>query len=402
MIALARSGTAPISGEALAAVLMPFGHSYTLPADAYTSEDVFEWESTAFFEGAWVCVGRASALEQPGNRRAVRVGSEGVLLVRDADGRLNGFYNVCRHRGHELLEAGACDSGRVIRCPYHAWVYGLDGTLRGAPRFSDRTGFDRSDYPLIPARVHEWHGWVFVNASGNAEPFEDYVGNLEDLVAAHEPERLVAAVSHEYTIDANWKIVTENYHECYHCPSIHPELCRVSPPDSGYGLEPSGAWAGGTMELMADAETMSLSGASEGAVLRGLDDRLRREVLYFGLFPNLLISLHPDYVMTHRIDPVAPGRSRIECEWLFPPEAFAREGFDPSYASDFWDLTNKQDWAACEAVQRGAGTRGYRQGPLASAESEVYQFLTMVARGYRGELPLRPLVRPTMPATEVG
>ena len=397
---MASAAQAPMDEAALARVLLPFGRSFTLPAEAYTSEEVLAWERREFFDGAWVCVGRTSDLARPGDRRAAAIGEESILLVRDTDGALNGFFNVCRHRGHELLAPGACDSGKVIRCPYHAWVYGLDGALRGAPRFADRPGFDRADFPLVPARVAEWHGWVFANPSGEAEPFEAYVGNLEDLVAPYEPERLVTAVRHDYEIAANWKIVTENYHECYHCPSIHPELCQVSPPDSGYGVAPTGAWAGGTMELMEHAETMSLTGASRGVPMRGLDERQRREVLYIGLFPNLLISLHPDYVMTHRIEAAAPGRSRIECEWMFPPEALARDGFDPSYAADFWDITNRQDWRACQSVQRGAASRGYRQGPLASAEDEVYGFITMVARGYLGERPLRPATRPAIPVTE--
>ena len=153
------------------------------------------------------------------------------------------------------------------------------------------------------------------------------------------------------------------------------------------------------MDLMDDAETMSLTGASEGAVISSLSDKRRREVLYFGLFPNLLISLHPDYVMTHRIEPLGPTRSVVECEWLFPPEAVERDGFDPSYAADFWDVTNKQDWSACEAVQRGAASRGYRQGPLAQAEDAVYQFITMVGRGYCGQRPLRPSLRTELPTS---
>jgi glycine betaine catabolism A len=181
---------------------------------------------------------------------------------------------------------------------------------------------------------------------------------------------------------ANWKIVVENYHECYHCPEIHPELCLVTPPRSGRALAATGMWMGGSMDLRDDAETMSLSGRSSGAPLRGLDADERRQVLYFALFPNLLLSLHPDYVMTHRIEPLAPDRTRIECHWLFPPEARQREDFDPSYAAEFWDLTNTQDWAACESVQRGASSRGYRQAPLSELEDEVWQFLALVARGY--------------------
>ncbi|MDQ3530835.1 MAG: aromatic ring-hydroxylating dioxygenase subunit alpha [Actinomycetota bacterium] len=371
--------------QAVMRTLEPFGHSFTLPAEAYVSEDVFSWEEQNFFAGSWVCVGRSIDLPHPGDRKAVKVGTEGVLLVRDEEDELRAFFNVCRHRGHELLAAGVCETARVIRCPYHAWVYGLDGGLKGAPHFGDRSDFDRADYPLQPVRVEEWHGWVFVNISGDAPSFADHVGNLGRFLAPYEPERLVSVVSHEYVIQSNWKIIVENYHECYHCPQIHPELCRVTPPDSGYNVHPDGAWAGGTMELMDFADTMSMTGESLGVPLRGLDAEQRRQVLYFGYFPNLLLSPHPDYLMTHRIEPLGPGSSLIECEWLFPPEAVEREGFDPSYASEFWDITNKEDWGACEAVQRGVSSRGYKQGPLAPDEDAVYDFITMVARGYVGQ-----------------
>jgi Rieske 2Fe-2S family protein len=145
------------------------------------------------------------------------------------------------------------------------------------------------------------------------------------------------------------------------------------------------------MDLKEDAVTMSISGESGGVPIPGLDPRRLREVGYIGLFPNLLISPHPDYVMTHRIEPVSPGRSRIECQWLFPPEAWERDGFDPSYAVEFWDLTNRQDWNACESVQRGVASRGYRPGPLALEEDNVHQLLTMIAGGYLEGGPGKPV-----------
>jgi len=378
---------APVAREALLETLGPTGAGFSLPQEAYTSQAVFEWERAHFFEGSWTCVGRSTDLGSPGDRRAVRIGSESVLLVRGKDGALKGFFNVCRHRGHELAPEGACSNAAVIKCPYHAWVYGLDGRLKGAPRFGDRKGFDRTDYPLVDVPVAEWHGWVFVNPSGDAGAFDEHVGNLSEYIAPYEPEHLECLAHHEYVIETNWKIVVENYHECYHCPQIHPELCRVTPPDSGLNVEPVGAWAGGTMDLMDHAETMSLTGKSLGVPIPGLDAEQLRQVLYFGYFPNLLLSPHPDYVMTHRIEPLSPSQSRIECEWLFPAQASAREDFDPSYAVDFWDITNQEDWTACEAVARGAASRGYRQGPLSPAEDAVHDFLTMVARGYLGGSP---------------
>jgi Rieske 2Fe-2S family protein len=374
---------APIDPTSLEPVLRPsMAASRTLPAEAYLSEEIFAWEVEHLFAGGWVCVGRADDLAEPGDQRAVRVGREGILLVRGEEGQLRGFHNACRHRGHELLYPGEHRRERVVKCPYHAWVFGLDGALRAAPRFGDVPGFDKAAYPLVPAAVAEWHGWLFVNATGDAVPFAEWVGNLEELVAPWEPERMFVGAEHDYVVRANWKTITENYHECYHCPSIHPELCKVTPVDSGENYPPEGLWVGGSMELMDFAETMSLTGESRGVRIRGLSDKQAREVYYYGLFPNLLISLHPDYVMTHRFEPLGPGETKVECQWLFPPEARERPDFDPSYAAEFWDITNREDWAACESVHRGLASRGYRQGPFAWSEDEVYVFMAMVARAY--------------------
>ena len=147
------------------------------------------------------------------------------------------------------------------------------------------------------------------------------------------------------------------------------------------------------MELEDHAETMSLDGRSRAPRLPHLTGVRGREVYYYQLFPNLLISVHPDYVLTHRLQPLAPERTAVECEWLFSREALDSEGFDPSYAREFWDITNRQDWGACEGVQRGISSRGYRQGPLSPREDAVYQFITMVAKGYlEGEVS-RPATR---------
>ena len=384
----------PIARELLAPSLDPFGSSITLPAGAYTDWSVFRWEQENFFHGSWVCIGRADGLENAGDQRAVSLGLESVLLVRGEDGALRGFYNVCRHRGHELLPVGGEACGKFVRCPYHAWAYGLDGELKGSPGFGRADGFDKAGHRLVPMRVVEWHGWLFANASGDAPPFEEHVGNLEVLIQNYGCEELVVGARHDYEIAANWKILAENYHECYHCSSIHPELCEVSPPNSGGdNLEPEGAWIGGPMDLYEGVETMSLDGKSHAPVLPNLAEGQDRTVYYFQLFPNLLISPHPDYVMTHRLVPLAPDRTAVQCEWLFLPEAVAQENFDPSYASDFWDITNGQDWTACESVQRGVSSRGYRRGPLSPREDAVYQLITMVANGYLEGRVARPASR---------
>ena len=379
------TAAAPIDEDALVRTLAPLAEARTLPSAAYLSADVFEWEQEHFFEATWVCAGRSSDLAVPGRQFARRVGSDDVLFVRDRMGDLCTYFNTCRHRGHELLPCGEDPTTQAaIICPYHRWAYGLDGSFKGGPGMAAQPGFDRNDpeHSLRSVEVREWGGWIFVNLSGAGPGFEDFIGNLAELVAPYEPERLIAGAAHRYEIAANWKVITENYHECYHCSEIHPELCAVSPPYSGDDYEPEGAWTGGSMDLVEHAATMSLTGASLGVPLRGLGERELRQVHYAGLFPNLLISLHPDYVMTHRFEPAGPGATVVECTWLWPPEAFERPGFDPGYAAEFWDITNRQDWAACESVQRGIGGRGYRQAPFSQHESTVHAFMSMTARGY--------------------
>lgn len=369
---------APIAPAALADVIAPFGRSRMLPREAYLDPDVFAWEQRELFDGGWVCVGRAPT--EPGGQASVQVGSTNALLARGGDGVLRAFANICRHRGHELLACGAQTVRGVIQCPYHAWSYELDGSLKIAPRF-EAENFRPEEMGLVPLHAGEWAGFAFVNVSGTAGPLAEHVGDLAEHLAPWGIERLVPRVSHHYELAANWKLAQENYHECYHCPLIHPELCQVTDYRSGDNWAPEqGAYIGGTMELADHAATMSLDGSSRGVVIDTLDERQRRQVIYVGLFPNLLVSAHPDYVMTHRIEPIAPDASRIECTWLFPSEF---DG-DPSYASDFWDITNRQDWAAVESVQRGVASPSYIPGVLAPSEDAVYQFVTLVARAYLG------------------
>jgi Rieske 2Fe-2S family protein len=366
----------PLDDHLLEPALRPFGESTMLPAEAYTSSDVLGWERRHFFAGSWVCVGRAEGVFPAGRTQvAATVGDVGVLLVAGAAGEVAAFANTCRHRGHELLPDGGTSVKRAVVCPYHAWSYDLSGALIAAPGFRDVASFDPAAHGLVRLPAEVWHGWLFVNALGSAAPLATHVGGLEGLVAPYAPERLVLGATHEYVVAANWKVVTENYHECYHCPLIHPELCEVSPPASGSNFDLPGVWVGGTMDLREGADTMSLSGRSDGVPIEGVDPRV---VLYLGLLPNLLLSLHPDYVMTHRMTPLAPDRTQVECAWYF-----ASADVDPAYAVDFWDTTNRQDWSACESVQRGLSSPHFRPGPLAPNEDAVHELVTTIARGYQ-------------------
>jgi Rieske 2Fe-2S family protein len=376
---------APVPADDIAASLAPFGQSRMLPREAYVDPKVFAWEKQNIFAG-WHCVGHAGDLEGVGAQKAVGSGAEGVLLVRGEGGQVRAFANVCRHRGHEMLACGATAKRRGIVCPYHSWSYKLNGELRNAPGFDSVDGFDfdTSQFGLTELRLVNWHGYLFVDPSGEDVDFEQHVAGMEDIIGPYRPEDLTVVARHSYELDTNWKVIVENYQECYHCQAIHPELSRISPPTSGENIDLPGDWMGGWMSMIDEAQTMSLSGQSGGVAIKGLSQQELRTVMYLVGFPNLLVSLHPDYVMTHLMTPLAVDRTHVECAWAFPKEALERPDFDPSYAVDFWDLTNRQDWAACESVGRGLSSPHARPGPLAPDEDGVYQFVTRVARAYSG------------------
>jgi glycine betaine catabolism A len=374
---------APVSGEP----------GRMLPAAAYTSPAVLAWEQRRLFAGSWTCLGRVadlfatSSTGRPVTQRAVAVGDVAALLVRDGS-RVRMFANTCRHRGHELLATGESSQRRSIVCPYHAWGYDLDGSLRAAKGFRDAVGFAAEDYGLVELSAEVWEGWVFGHAlhsaaSEEVPSFGDHLGDVAGIIAPYACGGLVVADRHTYEVAANWKVIAENYHECYHCPLIHPELCAVSPPDSGDNYDLPGAWVGGSMDLREGMATMSMTGELAATPLPGVDPA---RVEYLHVLPNLLVSAHPDYVMTHRMVPLAPGRTWIECSWLVAPAA---DGSAPTArgAVDFWDVTNRQDWAACESVQRGLTSPHFTPGPFAPNEDAVAQLVAAIAGAYdRGGL----------------
>jgi len=354
-----------------------------LPAAAYTSAEVLAWERRHLFAGTWTCLGRLEELlGGESTQRAVVVGDVPALLVRDGD-TVRGFANTCRHRGHELLAEGETTARRSISCPYHAWTYRLDGVLQAAPGFREQEGFELSSHALVELPVAVWAGWVFGHGlhpvdHPDAPSFADHLGGLGGIVERYTPADLVLADRHTYEIAANWKVVAENYHECYHCPLIHPELCQISPPTSGDNYDLPGLWVGGSMDLRDGMTTMSLTGESGGLPIPGAPtDRVE----YLHLLPNLLVSAHPDYVMAHRLVPLAPDRTWIECSWYLSAAADGTVP-DPAYAVEFWDLTNRQDWTACESVQRGLASPHFVPGPFAPNEDAVARFVGLVSRAY--------------------
>ena len=367
----------------LARVLRPRAEASLLPAELYLDPAVLEWELEHFFEASWVAVGREEDAQAPGGLFTAHAGRESVLLVRGPDGTLRGFFNVCQHRGTRLVTDGSRRDGGPIICPYHSWTYHTDGRLRSAQHMAGAAGFDRDAFGLTPVPIGIFDGWVFVNVSGTAMPLGSYLVDFPDRIARFGCGGLRRGGIRQYEVAANWKVLSENYQECYHCPTIHPELSRLTPYTSGgHDDDSHGPWLGGPMDLAEGCTTMSASGASDRPPLPGIAPADRRRVFYYSVLPNLWVSLHPDYVMAHTIWPIEPARTRVTCEWLFHPDAMAQDGFDATDAVGFWDLVNRQDWEACRRVQEGIGSRGFRGGRFSDLEGTIHALDALLARSY--------------------
>lgn len=349
----------------------------TLPSSWYTSAQVFALEKERIFCREWVCVARAEELREPGAFQVLDVLGESILLVLNREGQLRAFYNVCRHRGSRLCRdphaagapaaLGGGIAGGRITCPYHQWTYDLDGRLIAAPYLSGEPGFDKSLFSLYPVGVESWGGFVFLNLSpAGAVPLAEQLGAIPERVGRYPLSELRIGHTLRYEVAANWKVICENYNECYHCAGVHPELCAVVPAfrdRGGANLD----WARG-IPHRPGAYTFTTTGTTQRRAFPGLNEdeqvRHKGELVY----PNLFLSLACDHAAVFVLQPRGPARTDIVCQFLFEPYEVAKPDFDPRDASEFWDLVNRQDWAICEAVQQGISARVHQRGYYAPME----------------------------------
>jgi Rieske 2Fe-2S family protein len=339
----------------------------TLPQRYFVSAEIFAQELETIFTRQWVCVGHQTQIANPGDYFVQQLAGESVIVLRDQQGIVRAFYNVCRHRGTRLCEVDRGHSS-TIQCPYHAWTYALDGRLVGAPHMESVPGFTKAEHSLHAVNLALWEGFIFVNFANAAAPLEEVFAPLTGKFTHWNLPKLRSAKRIEYDVRANWKLIFENYSECYHCPGVHPMLAKVSPYDSAENDLCEGPFLGGFMQLARGASlTMSGKACALPVVEIGGQDDAR--VFYYSIFPNMLLSMHPEYVMLHQVWPKAPDRTLILCDWMFHPEAFDRPDFHPDDAVEFWDMTNKQDWHVCELSQQGIASRAYQPGPYSPRES---------------------------------
>jgi Rieske 2Fe-2S family protein len=342
-----------------------------LPAAWYSDPAHYERELEAFWYATWIAVAREEELAAAGDWRVVQIGTQSIVLVKDQ--ALTAFHNVCRHRGSVLCteQSGNFPRKRIV-CPYHSWTYDLAGDLIATPRRMETPDFDMKQFPLHQVAVQTWGGFVFVCLAKKPPPFAAPTRfgryGFENLRIG---KRIVADVQ------ANWKFLAENFSECFHCPPVHPELCRVvtAYQEAGaWGLRPSTK-----TEYKAGAATLTLDGSSRLAPFSGLSDH-EKQTLYIPemALPSLFLNIQPDYVNSHLMVPTGPQSVRIVYDWLFEPRHLPLSDDDLAHYVALWDITNKQDARNCEWQQRGMRSRAFEHGWYVPQEFDCHRFAQWV------------------------
>ena len=366
----------------------------TLPRRFYADPEFYRAELERFYVNRWICAGRADQIPNAGDYFTRSIADESVIVTRDGAGHVHALFNVCRHRGTRLCEQSHGHFTDRIQCPYHAWTYGLDGRLLAAPHMAAE--FCKDDYPLHQAGCAIWDGHIFVYLGREGLDGQDRQegkslrAQLADLPARFAPwamEDLRLDRRIVYDVNANWKLIVLNFNECLHCPNLHPALNKLHHYLGADNVAPTACYCGGAMGFREGVETMSMDGKRRREYLPGLNESQRQQVFYFAIYPNLLLSLHPDYMMTHTLWPRAHDRTEIVCEWHFHPTELARSDFQSDDAVEFWDLTNREDWWIAEQSQAGINSRVYQPGPYSQREELLWSFDEIVRRS--ADVPLR-------------
>jgi choline monooxygenase len=395
----AESGPTPADAftreETYAATRRPVSLAATLSPEAYTSDEFFGVERERVFGSSWVAVGCSARLREPGDVLVAEVAGRSIFVVRKQDGTLRAFYNVCRHRGTQLLTAGECRVKRFIRCPYHSWAYDHDGRCIGTPMFTgsdipadqqaafdmqDVAAFDRADYGLLPVAVDAWGPLVFVNLEADPEPLLDHLGDLPTRTAGYRLDEWQVARTAEYEIKANYKLVAENFMEYYHLPWVHPGLVKVSPIDAHHRWQGTGMYAGFCTSPIAP-DTDDGGWQSGLQPISGLNDADATSARFIWLFPNVAVSILPNHLFIIHARPVAPGLTHETTYLLTHPAATGAAGTERAVdeIAKFWDAVNREDIDIVERVQAGLDSTPFPGGRLCYRfEEPLHRFQNMI------------------------
>jgi len=342
----------------------------------YADPEVYRRERRLIFQRAWAAVGRDESIADPGDYLVEDIAGESVFVVRQEDGGLRAFFNACRHRGSRLLETEG-HARKVIKCPYHTWTYGIDGSLLATPNVRSDELFDRANFPLWGVDVESWGGFIFVNVSGEPRPLRDQLADEPDAPLSFDRWRMedlrLGAVL-EYDVQANWKIIVDNYNECLHCPTVHPELSALVPTFKRGEVEDApDAWAN---RLVDGATSFTMTGRSSLPPLPGVSDEDRNTYRGSYVLPNLMLNFTSDAIRYFILFPRAVDRTTVVMGHLFARET-VQEGRDTSEIVEFGNLIATQDWRVCELAQRGVSSMPF------AANGGVYPYQDRILADFK-------------------
>ena len=357
--------------------------SYTIPARYYRDADIYEKEKEAIFYRNWWYVGHQSQLPDPGCYLTVDVCDQNIIVIRDKSGALNAYYNVCQHRGHELLKG--CGKVRTITCPYHAWSYGFDGELKAARNTQNMVGFDKCEYSLKAVQVELFCGLLFVNLDPTAASLSEQTGELESEIRKFCPrlDEVVFAQRDDYQVKSNWKVLVDNFLECYHCQPAHKDFVNLVDMNS-YRTIVNGIYSSQISDAVAATDNSAFQ-FEKGEVDFG----------YAGwfLWPNLTIWVYPGEpnISVLQIIPDGVGNSIEYQDWFLPDAKPSRQQRDAMIYQK--DVLQPEDVSLCESVQRGLQSKGYNQGRFVVdqkrselSEHAVHHFQQMVVDALESDL----------------
>lgn len=351
-------------------VAVPFEQARAMPPSVYTSPDFLAQELDKVFRHDWLCAGRSSALANPGDYTTMEIAGEPIMILRDRDGRLRAQSNVCRHRMSTLLEGRG--TVRSIVCPYHAWTYNLDGSLRGAPAMMHNQAFCKSDIKLPQIRCEDWQGWIMVTLNPDAAPVAEGLSEVDALIGHYGMENYVETFRESHRWNTNWKVLAENFMESYHLPVCHAGTIGDTV-DLGQMTCPEGLPAFNYHWIMKDNSMALTLAHANNTHLVGED---RNKTYLLAIYPALMITLTPGYFWYLSLHPDGPDHVNILYGGGLAPEFVA----DPDASAHFQTLkalldeVNEEDRGCTEKVYRGLCSNMATPGPLSHLERPNFEF----------------------------
>lgn len=355
----------------------------TLSAVYYTSETVFEKERQKIFDNFWFCLGHSGRIPNKGDYFLIEALGEPFIVIRGQDNKIRVHYNVCSHRGTLICKpnkSGSSDgkfNRKTLQCHYHGWTYGTDGKLLSAPGMEGVADFDFSVNGLVSPPVQVWEGFIFISFVSNPIPFDVLYEPMLKRLADWKVGSLVRGHSETYNLKANWKLIFLNFNECLHCAVAHKTLSKYIGDKSAQNDLSEGPFLGGLMDILGGADSVTTSGHFCSLPLGGeLTEKTKKKGYYYTVLGNLLLNIHPDYLMFHCLYPQSATHTRVESDWLFHPDSEKVLGgkFLKGEPVEVWAKTNAEDWELCEMAQSGISSRAYKPGSYSNRESLLIAF----------------------------